>query len=157
MRRVVILTILIAGCSKATAPTTRSAQAKPYETSWKPDPNPEPKPPPPPPPAPPIPPPDPAAERRRAELAAQLEKQQQRRQREREFAAMPMVQRRKIELLNDAVKAKGLGSLSNIDLLLVKAYPFRFPTATPAELERALRRLRRPEGGRRAPRQPGHH
>ena len=51
---------------------------------------------------------------------------------------MPMVQRRKIELLNDAVKAKGLGSLSNIDLLLVKAYPFRFPTATPAELERVL-------------------
>jgi hypothetical protein len=139
MRRLVIVAILLAGCSEAAKSTKSSKSANSgssFRSTWKPEADPQPKPPPPP-PAPP-PPPDPVAEKRRAEIAQREAEARERREKEREFADLPSLARRQIVFVGDALKTKGLDRLANADLMVVKRYPRQFPSVTPVALDQAL-------------------
>jgi hypothetical protein len=142
MRRLVVLAILLAGCSQAAKPSRPAAAAPAFESKWQPAPDPEPKPPAPVEPAPPPPvqaaPPDPAAEEQRAAAARRQDEEARRRAREREFAQMPSAEKRRVSVTGDVLTAKGLELLSVAELTVISLHPRQFPTVSPADLTQAL-------------------
>jgi hypothetical protein len=138
MFRLVIVALLLVGCSKATKsskPAQVKGTASTFRSSWRPTPDPVPKPPPPAPTPPPL---DPVAQKRQAEIDAREAVARERREKEREFANLPAHTRRQLTFVGDALKAKGLDHLTNADLLVVKRYSRQFPSVSPAALEQAL-------------------
>jgi hypothetical protein len=139
MHRLVVLAILLAGCSQSAKPSRSAVARKPYQSEWHP-PAPAPKPPSapvkpaPPPPAPP----DPAAEARRAETARKQDEERRRRAREREFAKLPSPEKRRLSMTHDALSAKKVDQLSDDELAVISHYPRQFPTIKPEELTNAL-------------------
>ena len=143
MRRLVVLAILLTGCSGAPRPSrpATGSTAGAFESKWRPTPEPEPKPPPPPPPPAQVqtaPAPDPAAEQRRADAARREEEDRRQQARDREFARLPSTEQRRVSLTGDALTAKGLDGLKNTELAVISRHPLQFPAVSPADLAQAL-------------------
>jgi hypothetical protein len=143
VRCLVVLAILLTGCSGASKTSQRATDKTAtggFVSKWRPPPEPEAKPTPPPPPAraeaPP--PPDPAAEQRRAEAARRKEEDRRKRAREQEFARLPPTEQRRVVLTGDALTAKGLDRLTNAELAFISRYSRQFPAVSPADLAQAL-------------------
>jgi hypothetical protein len=138
VRRIVLLAILLSGCSEAASSSQRAAgrtDPTEYKSLWKPEPDAPPKPA----PKPRVePPPDPAAEARRAEAARREAEDRRRRAQEREFNRLPSTVQRRVTLTADALAAKGLGGLTTAELAVIHGYAKQFPAVSPAELAEAL-------------------